>query len=117
MDSEKEKLKKLVNNYVILEKKYTHREQEIKFYTICKSMFNTEIVLKKVPEKENQLKQLYEVRKRFFKNYQEKNKDAKDFHSYFYNKFIEEIREVRLQKTGVSFSKRSAEYVDKKIKR
>lgn len=114
-NSENLLFKKLIKAFVDSELKFSGVRKHEYFYTVCTSFFLTENLRKTVPPKENQLKSLYETRKRFFKNYSDtaRKKDAPAFHSYFYNKFLEEIREERLRVTGVAYSKKSAQYVDK----
>lgn len=119
MDREVLKLTQLIKSYVYFERNNTHKKQAILFYTKCTSFFGTESARNDVPEPENQLKELKEVRNRFWKNYSPTNnkKDANDFHKYFYQKFLNEIRLERKRTTGVAYSQRSAKYVDSKLGR
>ena len=119
MDKEVLKLKQLIKSYVYFERNNSHKKQAILFYTKCTSFFGTESARNDVPVLENQLKELKEVRNRFWKNYSPTNnkKDAHDFHKYFYQKFLNEIRLERKRTTGVAYSQRSAKFVDSKLGR
>ena len=119
MNEELKKLNQLVKTYVYYERNKNHKQQALQFYSKCTSFFGTESALNKVPTPENQLKSLKEVRTRFWKNYTPtgNKRDAVDFHKYFYQKFLDEIRIERKRTTGVSYSQKSAQYVDRKLNR
>ena len=119
MNDEVKKLNLLIKTYVYYERNKNQRQQALQFYTKCTNIFGYENALNQVPSPENQMKQLKEVRNRFWKNYSptSNKRDADDFHRYFYQKFLDEIRIERKRTTGVSYSKKSANYVDRKLNR
>lgn len=113
--SEEEKLSDLISRYCYLElnDKLTRKQASLFFYRYVSSQFFTEEAKNRRPPKDEQLKQLFEVRKRYFNAFKgTKNvSEAVLFYDYFYQKFLPEIKEQRLIRSGVSYSTKSKDYV------
>lgn len=115
--SEEQKLEHLINYYSQVSlSKHSRADYQSYFYRYVYDLLILEQSLQKYPEKEQQLKALYEVRKRFHKKRTVKKNIAehKDFSEYFEQKFSDEIKQLRLEKTGKDFSQKKVDYLNKK---
>lgn len=110
-DEEYELLHKLIQKYVLLEKANTAKEHASKFHSLCMNIF-TRYRMTSEDNGEIANKSLLAVRDYLADTYTglKSQKVAEAYKTYFYRKFLDEIKAERKKITGSPYSKKTRIY-------